>query len=56
MSFEQLQNILKENKEREESLTEDEDLANNQCPYDYWPLDVNSKGERSCPICGRIYK
>jgi uncharacterized Zn finger protein (UPF0148 family) len=56
MSFEQLKNIIKLNKEREESLYEDEDLVNNQCPYDYWPLDVNSKGERSCPICGRIWR
>jgi hypothetical protein len=55
MSFETLKNIIDLNKEREESLCEDEDLANNLCPYCDWNLDVNSKGKRSCPICGRLY-
>jgi len=56
MSFETLLNIIKQNKEREESLTEDEDLANNQCPNCFWPLDTNSEGKRSCPICGEIFR
>ena len=56
MSFEQLKNIIDWNKENEANHQVDEDLENNQCPYDYWPLDMNSKGERSCPICGRIWR
>jgi rubrerythrin len=56
MSFEQLKNIIDQNKEREENLSEDEDLSYNICPDCYWNLDINSEGKRSCPICGRIYK
>lgn len=56
MGFETLKNIIEQNKERESNLNEDEDLTNSQCPYDYWPLDINSKGERSCPICGRVWR
>jgi len=56
MGFEQLKNIIDWNKENEAIHPKDEDLENNMCPYDYWPLNENSKGERSCPICGRIWK
>ena len=54
MSFEQLKNIIDFNKEQK--LSEIEDLENNECPYDYWSLDENSKGEKSCPICGRVWR
>jgi len=53
MSFEQLKNIIDWNKENHHSI--DEDLENNMCPYDAWPLNVNSKGQKSCPICGRVW-
>ena len=56
MSFETLKNIIDFNKEQAELHPIDEDLENNQCPYDYWPLDINSEGYRSCPICGRIWR
>lgn len=54
MSFEQLKNIIEFNEE-EESQTIDIDLENNLCPYDAWPLKTNSKGEKSCEVCGRIW-
>jgi len=54
MGFEQLKNIIDWNKENEHPR--DEDLENNLCPYDAWPLSENSKGEKDCPICGRVYK
>ena len=56
MSFEQLKNIIDFNKEQANLHPKDEDLENNLCPYDYWPLDENSKGEKSCPICRRIWR
>ncbi len=55
MSFEQLKNILDWNKENQTNHHIDEDLENNLCPYDAWPLNENSKGQKSCPICGRIW-
>lgn len=27
-----------------------------ECPYCAWELKVNSKGQKACPICGRIWK
>ena len=54
MSFETLKNILKEN--REQKSVEEEALENNECPIDGFALKTNSKGERSCEFCGRIYK
>jgi len=54
MSFEQLKNIIDFNKEQ--AKLPDDDLENNLCPYDAWPLKENSKGEKSCEICGRIWK
>ena len=53
MSYETLKNIIDFNKEQ--AKLPDEDLENNVCPYCAWELDINSKGEHSCPICGRIY-
>jgi len=56
MSFEQLKNIIDFNKEQANLHPQDEDLENNQCPYDDWPLKTNSKGEKGCSICGRIWR
>ena len=56
MSFEQLKNIIDFNKEQAKLHPIDEDLENKFCPYDEWPLDENSEGYLSCPICGRIWR
>ncbi len=55
MGFETLQNILNFNKEQPALHQVDQELENNLCPFDIWELDINSKGQRSCPICGRIW-
>jgi len=52
MSFEQLKNIIEFNREQ----LKDEDLENNMCPFCAWPLVENSRGEKSCEVCGRIFK
>ena len=54
MSFETLKNILKENREQAERDYQ-ESLDPTECPYDAWDLKVNSEGQKSCPICGRIW-
>ena len=51
--FEGLLESIKRN--REQPTIEEEELENNQCPYDMWPLDENDDGAKSCPVCGRIY-
>lgn len=56
MGFETLQNIIDFNREQAAAHPQDEDLENNLCPFDAWPLDENSKGKKSCPICGRIWR
>ena len=46
---------------------EDKELEEiTECPFCYWPLDINAAegvieanpryGQKSCPICGRIWK
>lgn len=55
MGFETLLNTIKENKEQTE-LDKQEEMNPTECPEDCWPLSVNDKGEKSCPICGRIWK
>jgi len=56
MGFETLKNIIDFNKEQAQLHPQDEDLENNTCPYDAWPLSVNSKNERDCPLCERTWK
>ena len=51
-----LQTTINWNKENEANHPIDEDLENNLCPYDDWPLNENSEGYKSCPICGRIWR
>ncbi len=53
MGFEQLKNIIDSNKEELEKAREEE-MNPKECPQCSWPLDVNSKGEKSCEICGWI--
>jgi len=55
MSLEQLKNIIDWNKADEARHPIDADLEINMCPYDYWPLNIDSEGQRGCPICGRIW-
>ena len=57
MGLEQLKNIIRENKEQAELDKQAEETANiTECPDHAWPLKVNSKGEKSCPIDGRIWR
>ena len=51
MGFETLLNIIKENKEQEE-LAKQEEMDPTECPECGYPLDVNSKGRKSCIMCG----
>ena len=51
--FEELKAILKGN--REQKTVEEEALENNECPWDGFALQENSKGERACEFCGRTY-
>ena len=55
MGYEQLQNIINENRLLAELHPIDQDLENNICPDCAWELSINKEGEKSCPICGRIY-
>ena len=55
MGFETLKNIIEENKIQIE-LDNQEAVNPIMCPEDWRELDVNSKGGRSCPICGRIWR
>ena len=54
MGFETLKEIMKANRRQAEL---DEEIAQNptECPHDAWPLSENSKGQKSCPICERIW-
>jgi len=52
MSFEQLKNIIEFNREQER-LAEQEEIT--ECPHCAWPLQENSRGEKSCPVCGRKF-
>jgi len=55
MGFETLKNIIDFNREQAVLHQVDEELENNMCPYDAWPLKENEKGYRACEICGRIW-
>jgi len=55
MGYETLKNIIDFNKEQSNLHQADEDLENDLCPYDAWTLKTNSKGYKSCEICGRIW-
>jgi len=54
MSFEQLINMWDYNIEQE-IIGLEEAMNPTECPYDLWPLRENSKGERACPICERVW-
>lgn len=56
MGFETLQNIINFNREQAHLHQVDQELESNLCPYDAWNLDINERGEKSCPICGRIWR
>jgi uncharacterized Zn finger protein (UPF0148 family) len=54
MSLNNLKTIIEFN--RAQPTIEAECLANNECPDCAWTLKVNSVGEKSCPICEKVYK
>ena len=53
MGYDQLKNMIDYN--RTQKSVEEKALENNECPYDIWDLDINSRGEKSCPMCGRVW-
>ena len=53
MGLETLKNIIEFNKEQAEL---DKQGNPTVCPDCDWTLNVNSKGGKSCPICGRIWR
>ena len=55
MGFEILKDIIRENKEQAE-LDKQEAMNPTECPDCNWNLSENEKGEKSCLICGRIWK
>lgn len=55
MGFETLKNIIEYNKEQE-IIGRDEAMNPTECPYDEWPLNIDSQGNKSCPICGRVWR
>jgi uncharacterized Zn finger protein (UPF0148 family) len=54
MGYETLKNIIDFNKAQ--PSIEAEALAKNECPDCAYPLKVNSRGQKACPICERIYE
>ena len=55
MGFETLKNIIEYNKLQEE-IGKQEVMNPAECPDCAWTLNINNKGEKSCPICGRIWR
>jgi len=55
MGVEILKNIIKENKKQVE-LDKQEAMNPTECPDCAWTLQENSKGEKSCSICRRVWK
>ena len=55
MGFETLKNIIEENRKQAE-LDREEAMNPTECPDCGWTLKENSKGQKSCEICGRIWK
>ena len=49
-----LRDILEFNRAQEDA--DSEDVANLICPHCAWNLDINSRGQKSCPICGQIWR
>ena len=52
-NIESLKDIMAFNRTQPDG--DEEDVENNLCPFDNWTLDTNAKGEKSCPICGRVW-
>ncbi len=40
---------------REQPTIEEEEISKGLCPFDNWPFKENEDGEKSCPICGRVF-
>ncbi len=54
MGYEQLKNMAEFNREQE-IIGREEALNPTVCPWDEWPLSINSRDERSCPICEMVW-
>ena len=54
MRFSGVLATLKSN--RAQKTIEEEELERNMCPYCLWPLKINDRGEKSCPICNRVWR
>lgn len=55
MGYETLKNMIDYNREQEE-IGKEEAENPTMCPDDWWPLNEDSDGNKSCPICGRIFR
>jgi len=55
MGFETLKNIIEFNKQQA-ILDEQEAMNPTECPDCAWTLKENSKGEKSCEICGMVWR
>jgi predicted RNA-binding Zn-ribbon protein involved in translation (DUF1610 family) len=53
--FQVIKDCIEFNKEQER-LAKEEAIRPTECPDCAWNLSENSRGERSCPICGRIWR
>lgn len=57
MGYETLKSIIDYNKEQEALGRQANELPNlTECPDHAWPLVENERGEKSCPIDGRIWR
>jgi len=54
MGYEQLANMMEYNKEMEE-LGREEKMNPTECPICGGALNENSRGDKSCPMCARIW-
>ena len=54
MGFETLKNIIESN--REQAILDEQEAMNpTECPDCAWTLNEDSNGNKSCPVCGRIW-
>ena len=54
MGFEILKQIKEENQLYAEE-EEEEQRNPTECPDCAWPFDINTNGDKSCSICGRVW-
>lgn len=56
MGYNTIKECIEFNKEQEEKGKQEMEKPEGNCPYCEWPLSVNSQGQKSCPICERIWR